>query len=148
MFARKLIASWGDMDMNGHLGNTGYLDKATDIRMTYFAENGFSLPDFMRLRVGPVVMKDEIEYFREVHLLEEVTVTHALAGLAEDGSRMLLHNEVLKADGSRAARIRSLGGWMDLAARKLIAPPDQIFTLLRQTDRTEDFQVLPSSLKK
>jgi hypothetical protein len=37
-------------------------------------------------------MKDEIEYFREVHLLEEFNVDLAIAGLAEDGSRFILRN--------------------------------------------------------
>ena len=37
-------------------------------------------------------MKDEIECFREVHLLEEFNVDLAIAGLAEDGSRFILRN--------------------------------------------------------
>ena len=41
-FERTLYAGWGDMDFNSHMRNTAYLDKSGDIRMMFFAENGFS----------------------------------------------------------------------------------------------------------
>ena len=37
----------------------------------------------------------------------------------------------LNADGDLAARITSLGGWLDLAARKLVAPPEPLAAALR-----------------
>jgi len=66
MFSKPLFASWGDMDFNAHMRNTAFLDKAADVRMMFFAENGFPMSEFLRLRLGPVVMKDEVEYRREV----------------------------------------------------------------------------------
>jgi hypothetical protein len=36
------------------------------------------MSEFMRLKIGPVIMKDEMEYFREVHLLEESTLISRL----------------------------------------------------------------------
>ena len=68
------------MDFNSHMKNTAFLDKAADVRMMFFAENGFPVGEFSRLRLGPVVMKDEVEYRKEVGLLQEITVTLALAG--------------------------------------------------------------------
>ncbi len=66
MFERRVIAGWGDMDFNSHMRNTAYLDKSADVRMMYFSENGFSMQEFMRLRLGPVIMRDELDYYREV----------------------------------------------------------------------------------
>ena len=80
------------MDFNSHMKNTAFLDKAADVRMMFFAENGFPVGEFSRLRLGPVVMKDEVEYRKEVGLLQEITVTLALAGHSDDGSRFLLQN--------------------------------------------------------
>jgi acyl-CoA thioesterase FadM len=71
MFERRVVAGWSDMDFNSHMRNTAYLDKSADVRMMYFSENGFSMQDFMRLRLGPVIMRDELEYYREVSLLED-----------------------------------------------------------------------------
>ncbi len=61
--------------------------RASDVRMMFFAENGFPMDELMRRRIGPVVRKDEVEYFKEVRLLEPLRITLMLAGLAEDGSR-------------------------------------------------------------
>ena len=143
MFVRRLRAGWGDVDFNAHMRNTAYLDKSADVRMMFFSENGFSMAEFVRLRIGPVVMKDEIEYFKEVGLLEEVDVGLALAGLSDDGSRFRLRNEFLRTDGKLCARVTSLGGWLDLVARRLVSPPEALLAALRTLSRTEDFEVLP-----
>ncbi len=108
MYERTFTAGWGDMDFNSHMRNTAYLDKSADIRMIYFSENGFPMAEFVRLRIGPVIMKDEVEYFKEVGLLETLKVTLDQAGLAEDGSRFLLRNEFYKTDGKLVARVTSL----------------------------------------
>ncbi len=147
MFSKPLFAGWGDMDFNSHMRNTAFLDKAADVRMLFFAENGFAMQEFSRLGIGPVIFKDEIEYLREVRLLEKFEVTLAAAGGAEDGSRFLLRQE-FRLDGGRvAARVQSLGGWMDLARRKLTLPPDSLLESMRRLERTEDFVVLPSSTR-
>ncbi|MBI3729785.1 MAG: thioesterase family protein [Burkholderiales bacterium] len=144
MYEKTLIAGWGDMDFNSHMRNTAYLDKSADVRMMYFADCGFPMAEFMRLRMGPVVMKDEVEYFREFHLLDEVTVTLSLAGLSEDGRRFKIRNEFFN-KGKLAARVTSLAGWLDLNARKLITPPDNLLEAMRQTTHAEDFVILPDS---
>ena len=104
------------------------------------AEHGFSVADMMRLKIGPVIMKDEIEYFREVHLLQEIRVSFALAGLAPDGSRFMLRNEFAHVDGKRCAAITSTGGWLDLNARKLIAPPEPLRAALAALLKVEGFR--------
>ena len=56
MFTKTRYAGWSDMDFNSHMKNTAYLDKAADIRQMYLGEHGFPMEEFLRLRVGPVVM--------------------------------------------------------------------------------------------
>ena len=109
-FERTLYAGWGDMDFNSHMRNTAYLDKSGDIRMMFFAENGFSANEFSKLRIGPVIMKDELQYFREVNLLDEIRVTIDIAGLSEDGSRFCIRNEFYLANGKKAAIVTVQGG--------------------------------------
>jgi acyl-CoA thioester hydrolase len=147
MYEKTFIAGWGDMDFNSHMRNTAYLDKSADVRMMYFSENGFPMAEFVRLRIGPVIMKDEVEYFKEVGLLESLKVTFDQAGLAEDGSRFLIRNEFYKSDGKLCARVTSAGGWLDLAARKLVLPPDALLQAMRTLQKTDDFRVLTSSIK-
>jgi len=146
MYAQKLVAGWGDMDFNSHMRNTAYLDKSADVRMMFFAAHGFPPGEFSRLKIGPVVQKDEIAYFREVNLLEELTVTLALAGLAHDGSRWTMRNEFFRPDGKLAASVTSAGGWLDLAARKLVGAPEGLLQALHALVRTADFQELTTSV--
>ena len=135
------------MDFNSHMRNTAFLDKSADVRMMFFSENGFPIDEFIRRKIGPVLMKDEIEYFREIRLLEELRVTLTIAGLAEDGSRFLLRNEFIRSNETLAAKVTSAGGWLDLAIRKLVAPPEPLLTALRSLTRTDDFQTLSSSIR-
>jgi acyl-CoA thioester hydrolase len=148
MFEKVLVAGWRDMDYNSHMANTAYLDRAADVRMMYFAENGFTAADMLRMKIGPVIMKDEIEYFREVHLLQEIRVQLAVAGLAPDGSRFMLRNEFAHADGTPCAAITSTGGWLDLNIRKLIAPPEALRAAMEALPKVEGFRELRSSVSR
>src|SRR5512134_3825516 len=114
-----LLAGWADMDANAHMRNTAYLDKAVDARMLFFTAMGFPATEFERLRIGPVVMRDEVEYFLEVRLLDTLRVTLELCGLSPDGSRFRVRNEFYRQDGRIAARVTSTGGWLDLSRRRL-----------------------------
>lgn len=145
---RRFLAGWADMDWNSHMANTAYLSKVVDARVLALADRGFPLEEFIRLRLGVVIMKDELEYKREVKWMEEIDISFALAGLAPDGSRFRLRNEVRRADGELAARITSTGGFMNLDARKLVAPPDAILAAYQALPRTQDYLDLPSSIKQ
>ena len=147
LYATTLETGWSDIDMNGHMANTAYLEKAVDVRLKFFAAHRFGVGEFARLRVGPVVMSDELGYFREVHLQETLRATLALAGIADDGSRWRLCNEFYRADGQLAARVVSVGGWLDLETRRLIAPPPALAEALATLARTDGFATLPSSLR-
>jgi acyl-CoA thioester hydrolase len=148
MYTRRLYAGWADMDFNSHMKNTAYLDKTADVRQMFLIEHGFPVEEFLRLRVGPVVMKDEVEYFREVGLQEQITVTYTLAGHADDGSRFLLRHEIFRQDGLLSARVSSMGGWLNLDERRLIVPPPALLAAMNLLERTSDFAVLPSSVQR
>lgn len=147
-YAKEFLAGWGTMDFNGHMGNTAYLNLAADVRMAFFAEHGFPPTEFRRLAIGPVVKKEEIEYFREIGLHETVTVTYALLAMSPDGSRFTIENEIWNAAGERAAVVRSTGGWLDLRARKLISPPHELRAVFAQVPKAPGFVELTPPAKK
>jgi len=144
-FTRTFHVRWGDLDFNAHMKNTAYLDMGPDVRMMFFAENGFPMREFERLRIGPVILRDELDYYRELKLLEPVTVDLVLAGLSDDGSRFRIRNHFVREDGKMAARVTSTGGWLDLDARKLTVPPEALLQALLAMPRSDDFETLPSS---
>ena len=142
-FTKEFLAGWGTMDFNGHMGNTAYLNLAADVRMAFFAEHGFPPSEFRRLALGPVVKKEEIEYFREIGLHDTVTVTYALLAMSADGARFTIENEIWTGSGERAAVVRSTGGWLDLRARKLVSPPPELLAVFAQVPRAPGFVELP-----
>ena len=148
MYSQKLYAGWSDMDFNSHMRNTAYLEKGADVRQMFLIDNGFPVAELRRLRVGPVVMKDEVEYFREVGLLEPIDVTLSIAGHAPDGSRFKLRQEIIRGDGIVCAKITSSGGWLDLDKRKLVAPPEAVLAAFNSLEKTDDYEELPSSVRK
>jgi acyl-CoA thioester hydrolase len=147
MFEREFTVGWADLDANAHMRNTAYLDRCVDLRMIYFAAHGFPVETFARLRIGPVLKREEIEYYRELHLLDRFIVSLALAGLSADASRFRLRSELLRTDRSRVASVVSTGGWLDLDKRRLIAPPEPLDVAMRGMPKTQDFAELPSSLR-
>lgn len=147
MIEKQFRVSWADVDANSHMRNTAYIERVADVRLMYFADFGFSLDEFRKLKFGPVVRKDEVEYFREVHLLNTFTVSFEIAGLSEDCSRMCLSHRFTAEDGGLLAKVTTLAGWLDLEKRKLIKPPANLAEALNKLSRTEDFKILPSSIK-
>jgi acyl-CoA thioester hydrolase len=147
-FEETLHVSWNHLDANGHMANTAYLDMAVDVRFLYFTSCGFSPAEFMATGIGPVVRRDEVDYFRELRMLQPVRVSLLLAGLSDDASRFRLVNEFRREDGELCARLTSQGGWLDIKARKLVAPPEKLADALRGLEHTEDFQRLDSSIRR
>ncbi len=147
-YARTIWARWGDMDFNGHMRNTAYLDASGDLRVHYFADHGFTAREFERLQVGPVILRDTLEYYRELHLLEDVEVRLALLGLSDDGSHFRMRNDFRRLDGQKIARVESTGGWLDLRARKLSAPPEELRAVLHGMPRAPEFAALDSLLRR
>jgi acyl-CoA thioester hydrolase len=142
-YTKEFLAGWGMMDFNGHLANTAYLDLAADVRMAFFAEHGFPPSEFRRLALGPVIRKDEVEYFREVGLHDTITVTYAVLAMSPDGARFVVENEIFSTAGERAATVRSTGGWLDLHARKLVTPPAALLAAFQRVPRAPGFVELP-----
>jgi len=134
------------MDQNGHMRTTAYLGAVEDSRMQYFAEVGLKMADFMKLRIGPVISKDELSYRSELRLLEQASIELRMSGLSTDGSRFRMANAIVRDDGRPVATISSTGGWLDLDRRRLAAPPSELLPALERLARTDDFEVLPSSI--
>ena len=140
-------ARWADMDFNGHMKNTAYLDYASDSRMLYFKENGFPLSEFSKLDIGPIVFKDTIQYFREIFMYETFVVTLRMKGFSQNGSKFHLVNDIRKTDGAKVAVVTSEACWFDLGKRQITTPPETLFTLLKGLERTEDYSEIASNGK-
>jgi acyl-CoA thioester hydrolase len=148
IFEKQFTVGWRDVDPNGHVANMVYLEYAVDTRIAFFAANGFPPMKFVRHGFGPVIKSDFVEYFREVVMLNEIRITMGNGGHSEDGSRFRVINNFYKSSGELAARVTSIGGWLNLKERKLMVPPAEMKAAWLALERTEDFEDLKSSIRK
>jgi acyl-CoA thioester hydrolase len=117
---------WGDLDANGHVANSKYLEYATQARFQFLADNGFAFGAGGALPIGPVVLSDSIEYHRELRMGATATVSLALSGARRDGSRWQF-TQTIRTGDHLAATVTAAGGWLSeqaasLPARFWVAP--------------------------
>jgi acyl-CoA thioester hydrolase len=146
-FRKSCTVGWRDVDALGHMANVAYLDTCVDVRFAYFASRGLSGPEMLALGIGPVVQRDEVDYYRELRFQESYEVDLELAGLSDDGSHFRLQNRFFRADGKLAAQVVSTGGWMNLAKRQLVAAPEPVLSALLALHRSETFEPLKPSAR-
>jgi acyl-CoA thioester hydrolase len=142
-YANTFVIRWSDCDANGHLRNTGYSEYTVEVRIAYLLEHGFGWAEMKQHGVGPVLLREEVDYLRECHMGEELTVDMAVMGLSPDGTRFKLVHDVWKQNGKQAARLVVLGGWLDLKARWLAPPPDGLREAFEKAPRAGPFESLP-----
>jgi acyl-CoA thioester hydrolase len=145
-FSFTTRADWLLCDPNGHMRNSAYLDLAVHCRLRYLDANGFPAAEFSRRRLGPIVRWDRVDYYHEVRHLEEVVIELHLAAASDDLSRFRFANPLLRG-GEVAALVTTEAGWLDLTARRLVVPPEDLAAAVWRLPRTDDFASLPSSVR-
>lgn len=142
-FEQHFRVSWSDLDGNGHMANTAYLERAVDTRFLFFAERGFPVSRLVDEHIGPVVQREELVYRKELRLLQDFTVDLQLAGLSPDGVRFRVNHAFRNSSRELVATVSSAGLWFDLEQRRRCAPPPDLDTVQRQAPRADLFSDLP-----
>lgn len=143
-YEQRFRVGWSDLDGNAHMGNTSYLDHASNTRILFFAENGFIAARFASEKFGPVVVRDELVYRKELRLTDEFTVDFETAGLSGDGVRFRVRNTFRNTANEVVAAVTSEGVWFDLERRRSRVPPLDLDNLMHALQRSNDFTEIPS----
>ncbi len=138
---------WADFDPNNHMRHTAYNDYAAESRVRLFNEYGLSLKEFNKLRIGPVLFKEETNFYREISIGDDLTVEVFLKGASEFGERFKFIHKIYRKDGILSAEIEIFGAWIDLSKRKLTTPPDIILEVFDKLAKTDDFEIIPIGKK-
>jgi acyl-CoA thioester hydrolase len=144
-FEKRVHVGWRDVDGNAHMGNSSFLDHASNTRILFFAEHGFTVARFAAEKFGPVVAHDELVYRKELRLMDEFTVDFELAGISADGMRFRVRNTFRNAANDVAATVTSEGVWFDLERRRPRVPPPDVDGLMRKLRRSNDFAEIPTN---
>ena len=136
IFATK----WADFDPNRHMRHTAYNDYAAEVRVRYFKDQNFSIEEFTKHNLGPILFTEETSFRKEIHLGENITVDFKLSGLSKNGERWKITQQVFNEAGKLSAVIKVYGAWIDLTKRKLTTPPEEAQHLFDTAERSEDFE--------
>jgi acyl-CoA thioester hydrolase len=140
-FVERYRARWADMDFNQHMRNAAYLGCSEETRMRYLDAGGWTMQEFAKRRIGPVVLEDKLTYKKELALLEPFRVDLSLAAITDDARRMKVRNRFFReADDALCAVVDSVVMWFDLVERKPVVPPDALRDLWLALPRTDDFE--------
>ena len=138
---KKFEVRWDDIDSGGQLRTTRYLEYARYARISYFQDAGFPRSRMNQMGLGMVVLAEDAEYRDEVFLAESVTVRARVVGLSADGTRWQVAHTFLHSGGKIAAILYTLGGWLDVTARKLTAPPPELKSVMDAV-RSADCEII------
>lgn len=141
-FQVTFATKWSDFDPNRHMRHTAYNDYAAEIRVRYFAKYNFSIDEFTKHNLGPILFTEETSFRKEIHLGEDITVNLKLQGLSENNERWKIVHEVFNKAGQLSAIIKVYGAWIDLTKRKLRVPPIETKEMFDFAERSEDFEVI------
>lgn len=133
---------WSDLDPNQHLANSAYLNFMSATRMKHMVTNGVSYADLKKWQLGPVVLREEIHYFKEVFPGKPVYVSQEVSGLSHEGTFYEIRHNFYNHKGENFARGSMTGTWIDLNTRKIAIPHTEIIEKLMTKDRSADFKIL------
>lgn len=131
---------WSDFDPNRHMRHTAYNEYAAEVRIRYFSAKKFSINEFTKHNIGPILFEEYTSFRKEIHLGENIIVNLKLSGLSKNNERWKITHEVFNEAGNLSAIIKVYGAWIDLTQRKLTTPPQEAQHLFINTEKTDDFK--------
>lgn len=139
-FQVNFSTKWADFDPNKHMRHTAYNDYAAEVRVRFFKKNNFTMDDFNRLNLGPILFSEETYFKKEILMGEDISVNLKLSGLSKNNERWKFTHEVFNEAGKLSAIIKVYGAWIDLSKRKLTIPPIETAHLFSDIEKSVDFE--------
>lgn len=139
---------WSQIDANMHLRHSAYADFAAQARLQVLENFGFNADLLEKLKIGPILFREELIYMREIRPSDTVKVTVVMTHCRRDGSRWSFSQEVFRGDGIKAAQINVQGAWVDMVKRKLAPLPQEWADAFLHIPKSPDFVLEEVPLKK
>jgi acyl-CoA thioester hydrolase len=131
---------WAQMDANQHLRHSAYADLAAQARVELLESMDLNMEVFQRLKIGPILFREELIYLKEIRGTQRVQISSELVKSRKDGSRWSIRHEVFREDGTKSAIINVDGAWLDLVQRKLTGLPENFAAAFNEMPRSADYE--------
>ncbi|MGB1004516.1 MAG: acyl-CoA thioesterase [Salibacteraceae bacterium] len=125
-YTKTIEVRWSDVDQNRHVRHSAYYDYCAFTRVSFITSTGYDASELEKIKIGPILFKEECTFLRELKPDDVVTVNILKGEMPEDGSKWTIHHEIFNKNGEKAAHVTVLGAWIDLEARRLTKPPKDL----------------------
>jgi acyl-CoA thioester hydrolase len=142
-FSMPIALRWADLDPNGHVRHSVYYDWGAMARIAYLDGRGVGLAWMAKNQIGPVLFREEARFLHEVRWGDQLQIDLSLAAASNDGRKWRMRHRILRG-ADVVTTIEIDGAWLDLRARRIVVPPDDIVRAFAGVARADDFAVLPS----
>lgn len=118
-----------DIDFIGHVNNAKYLEYMEWARFDWICQKGFTLEQLNRMGVMPVVVNLNINYRKELRMLEEVQIRTTLVKLGTKS--FVLRHELFNRREELVADCEVTMVMIDAKLRKSVPLPMEIVQAMR-----------------
>jgi acyl-CoA thioester hydrolase len=123
-FSTRYVVRSYEIDANGHLNGSVYVQYADDTRRECARAAGVAMDELFASGIGPVNLETTIRFHRELREGDEVDVSCAFEWT--DGKKtMRVVQEFRRPSGELVAELVSVGGLLDLTERRLVSDPSR-----------------------
>ena len=133
---------WADLDPNFHLRHSVYYDWGAMCRIEYLNKAGLDWKRMQQLQIGPIILKEECIFKKEIRLDDVVTIDINLIKAKKDYSRFTIRHIIKKEPGIISAILTVDIAWLNGLTRRLAVLPQEDIKLLEQGPFADDFQWL------
>ncbi|HEV2321599.1 MAG TPA: acyl-CoA thioesterase [Gammaproteobacteria bacterium] len=138
-YTKTFLIRWADLDPNGHMRHSAYADYGAETRIGFLSEHGFGLGQFMKLRIGPILFREELRYLREVHAHEAIQVSCEATGMSPNRKHWRIRHRIFRQDGELACIIDCQGAWLDLVQRKVVPASAELEAAMQKMPKAGDY---------
>ena len=121
VFAVHITVRGYELDTQGHLNQSVYLQYGEHARWELLRAAGISQDALIASGIGPVVLESTIRYLRELRGGDEVDVSCGFEW--GEGRTFRVRQDYRRPDGTQVAELVAVGGMLDLRERRLVAQP-------------------------
>lgn len=132
---------WADLDPNYHVKHSSFYDLAAQFRTDFLQTQGIGIDFFQKNKLNPVLLREEGIFKKEIRYGQKIFLKFELKGLSKDYSKYSIMTTFLRDDDTICATVTVFGGWLDLATRKLAAPPQFIIDTVDKMPKHADFEL-------
>ncbi|GIV32516.1 MAG: hypothetical protein KatS3mg031_0051 [Chitinophagales bacterium] len=144
-YHKRFEIRWSDLDPNRHVANSAYSAFMSHVRMSFLHEQGFSQEKFAAYNLGPVILKEEFHYLKEVMPAETVTIDLRQSGATADMRFVRWEHRLFNTSGLLAVFSRVIFCLIDLHKRKIATPPAELQQIFKNLEKTPRFRLLTKS---